>query len=543
VLFELGDHLGSSSKVLDKATSELVEASSYLGYGQADSDYRPARWKSFREDYRFTGKEEDSEVGLTYFGKRFLSSALGRWASADPLAVHAIDADPNVYAYVTGELLRAVDPFGLDKFDAQQNRWNEMALSGRGEQVREEQKANAVGAFIALAVVASAVVPGAGGVLRALFGAFVSVEVVTSPTPEEAHEALFGAAVAEGGGMVVSKGLSIASEAVKDTMRAVESDGVKTVLETTAEASQRVEKGRAELKELAKAVPEPAAAPKTKQPTPAPSPPRPKAAAKAENPPCVPCNCFVEGTPVSLCDGSTIGIEDVQVGLSVLSKNDRTGELSCQTVDGISLNQDSHLVELGVVDVDGELETLVGTVEHPFFVDGRWVPMGEISIGTRLWGPGGIAYQVIDVQKYEFSTPTYNFEVHDTHTYFVGGNPVWVHNASGCCAATPPPVPQWNGPVDYTSLKNPKDVSKPKPTPRQVSQMKELNRQQNGGVLRSDLDGEVLQDSGKSMKGQTSPPTNEAQVDHITPVVKGGTRDFSNLQLLSRKQNRAKWDH
>ena len=107
VLFELGDHLGSSSKVLDKATSELVEASSYMGYGQADSDYRPARWKSFREDYRFTGKEEDSEVGLTYFGKRFLSSALGRWASADPLAVHGMGADLNVHGYVSGSVLRA----------------------------------------------------------------------------------------------------------------------------------------------------------------------------------------------------------------------------------------------------------------------------------------------------------------------------------------------------------------------------------------------------------------------------------------------------
>jgi RHS repeat-associated protein len=36
----------------------------------------------------FTGKEEDVEVGLVYFGKRFLSPALGRWVSPDPLGVH-----------------------------------------------------------------------------------------------------------------------------------------------------------------------------------------------------------------------------------------------------------------------------------------------------------------------------------------------------------------------------------------------------------------------------------------------------------------------
>ncbi len=114
VFFELGDHLGSTSVVLDQATSELVEATTFLAYGATESDYRPARWGAFREDYRFTGKEEDSEVGLTYFGKRFLSAALGRWMSADPLAVHAPgEADLNLYAYVSGAVLKSVDPVGL----------------------------------------------------------------------------------------------------------------------------------------------------------------------------------------------------------------------------------------------------------------------------------------------------------------------------------------------------------------------------------------------------------------------------------------------
>ena len=113
VLLELPDHLGSTSIVLDRDTSELVERGTYMAYGQADSDYRPARWNAFREDHRFTGKEEDVEVGLQYFGKRYLSAALGRWASADPLAVHGLAADFTVYAYVHGSLLKAVDPTGL----------------------------------------------------------------------------------------------------------------------------------------------------------------------------------------------------------------------------------------------------------------------------------------------------------------------------------------------------------------------------------------------------------------------------------------------
>ncbi len=115
VLLELPDHLGSSSIVIDKETGELAERTTYLAYGGTESDYRPDRWGSFREDYKFTGKEEDEEVGLQYFGKRFFAPGLGRWISPDPLAVHAPgEADLNLYAYVHGGVLRAIDPVGLE---------------------------------------------------------------------------------------------------------------------------------------------------------------------------------------------------------------------------------------------------------------------------------------------------------------------------------------------------------------------------------------------------------------------------------------------
>ncbi len=87
-----------------------------MPYGGAESDYRPTRWDSFREDYRFTGKEEDVEVGLQYFEKRYLAPGLGRWISPDPLAVDLPgSADLNLYAYVHGAVLRAVDPAGLQQ--------------------------------------------------------------------------------------------------------------------------------------------------------------------------------------------------------------------------------------------------------------------------------------------------------------------------------------------------------------------------------------------------------------------------------------------
>jgi len=115
VFLELGDHLGSNNVVLDKATGELVERGTYEAYGATESDYRPARWNEFREDYRFTGKEGDVEVGTVYFGARFYVPSLGRWANADPLAVHTNRGDLNLYAYVHGQVLKAIDPLGLDE--------------------------------------------------------------------------------------------------------------------------------------------------------------------------------------------------------------------------------------------------------------------------------------------------------------------------------------------------------------------------------------------------------------------------------------------
>jgi len=110
----IGDHLGSSSVVINYATGELVERTTYQPYGAVESDYRPSKWKGFREPYKFTGKEEDIEVGATYFGARYYQPYLGRFLSADPLTIHGFMSDLNPYAYVGGRVMTAVDPNGLD---------------------------------------------------------------------------------------------------------------------------------------------------------------------------------------------------------------------------------------------------------------------------------------------------------------------------------------------------------------------------------------------------------------------------------------------
>jgi RHS repeat-associated protein len=109
----VGDHLGSSSVVINHANSRLVERTTYQPYGAVESDYRPAKGKAFREPYKFTGKEEDIEVGATYFGARYYQPYLGRFMSADPLTIHGLGSDLNPYAYVGGRVMTYVDPLGL----------------------------------------------------------------------------------------------------------------------------------------------------------------------------------------------------------------------------------------------------------------------------------------------------------------------------------------------------------------------------------------------------------------------------------------------
>jgi hypothetical protein len=99
---------------------------------------------------------------------------------------------------------------------------------------------------------------------------------------------------------------------------------------------------------------------------------------------------------------------------------------------------------------------------------------------------------------------------------------------------------RWNGPASYIHLKDPKDVTlNIEVTPRQKRQMSEVNSAMNNGDLRDDETGELLVASEQS-KANVTPAENEAQIDHVYPSSKGGTRAFSNLQIRSRKNNRMK---
>ncbi|MBZ0115775.1 MAG: hypothetical protein K8H88_02185, partial [Sandaracinaceae bacterium] len=112
----LTDLIQTTAAVLDLISGALLEYSTYYPNGARES-YRHAEEESIAaEPSGFTGKESDEEVGLVYFGERYLISRIGRWASPDPLQVHAVGGgEPgNSYHYARGSLHDSQETLGLD---------------------------------------------------------------------------------------------------------------------------------------------------------------------------------------------------------------------------------------------------------------------------------------------------------------------------------------------------------------------------------------------------------------------------------------------
>jgi hypothetical protein len=95
----------------------------------------------------------------------------------------------------------------------------------------------------------------------------------------------------------------------------------------------------------------------------------------------------------------------------------------------------------------------------------------------------------------------------------------------------------------YAHLEDPPNVASGKdPTKKQRITIIKENSRMNGGILRSDESGIEIIRAKKSKRGVT-PPRNEANIDHITPVNPAdktktpGSNSYKNLRLIARFEN------
>jgi RHS repeat-associated protein len=144
------------------------------------------------------------------------------------------------------------------------------------------------------------------------------------------------------------------------------------------------------------------------------------------------CNCFEAGTLVATANGAT-AIEDVKVGDLVLSRDEVSGQTTFKPVAAPIPGEERQIwdVTVAIKATKGgpRRETIHTTEEHPFrTADGAWTPAAELKVGAQVVSASGAA-TVVSVVRTDRVVRTYNLEIEDFHTYFVGEEQVWVHNA------------------------------------------------------------------------------------------------------------------
>ena len=452
VFLTVGDALGSTSAVVDKATGELVERVTYYAYGGVESDYHSSDWQSFAEDYKYTGKEDDAEMGITNFGARYYSRFLGRWLSPDPLAIHGIGGDPNPYAFVRGNPLAYVDPDGLDTSGCDNLSagchsddgislsgtwdWAKKAASDAGKWIKGAAKtigndiagaakavANAVASGVSAAVNAIGDVLGdIGHGIECLFGCADGHAPHPPPPPPSTASPWAGSPTLQ---WVNTSNNPVAqylrddralarlqtgiAEATIGTELALATGGIADFLGGAAEGAELIE--GAEGLEAAEGA---------------------EATESCAGGLCENGACFAGETLVA-AEGADRPIRDVTVGDRVWAWNPDTRTLELAPVTRRFVTAEQPLVDIAIASpVATSLDVVRATPTHPFWVEQRgWTAAGDLRPGDTLRLRNGGAALVESITPESGRATVYNLEIQGDHTYFVGAAETLVHNACG----------------------------------------------------------------------------------------------------------------
>ena len=162
-----------------------------------------------------------------------------------------------------------------------------------------------------------------------------------------------------------------------------------------------------------------------------------------------PKQCFKEGTLVET-EAGLKPIEEIEVGDEVLAYDKATGEQAYKAVKQLFRNETLKWCTVTVA-VAGIVESIISTPGHKYYLpenrvnreigekqehasyivlSEKWVSACNLKSGDKVLLSDGEYGIIQSVKVEELSSPetTYNLEVEDFHTYYVGENSVCVHN-------------------------------------------------------------------------------------------------------------------
>lgn len=369
------DARGSVLANLALTTQTLSKEAEFDAWGRKLADF--TTMSSPR--HGFVGAEADEAVGSYTFGARSFDPSLRRWASPDPLLAGAPDLDEsigsnlNLFAYAENSPTKKTDVTGY---------WTVLGV---------------------------AVAVGAAALTVTLMGA-------SAPSDSKAAPPNIG------GMMSAIPGPSIIAIAGAPAMRAVLGAASRALPNSGAlRAASAFVNGESKAAQAAAK-----AAPSAKT--------QPAAAQAATKSP-VQGSCFAPGTQVATRSGPQ-PIETLLVGDEVWT---RSGVDAAPRLAPITRTFERTANAIVSLEVDGGprgVSEISTTPEHPFWVVGQgWTSAGDLREQDRLAAIEGDRVLIVRaVNTVARDQRVYNFEVGETHTYFVGEQAVWVHNQ---CAAKP----------------------------------------------------------------------------------------------------------
>jgi len=140
--------------------------------------------------------------------------------------------------------------------------------------------------------------------------------------------------------------------------------------------------------------------------------------------------CFLAGASITMADGSTKPIEEIQAGDMILAYDEASKQMKADRVKVVHppVERDFYLVING---------TMKLTPNHRVLSKGEWVEIGQLAVGDTLTAPDGKPVPIEKIEKVDGKVMVYNFAVNPYETYVANG--VIVHNRKQ--ETTPPPQP------------------------------------------------------------------------------------------------------